>query len=109
MISMPKAEADGLARHDLKPLLPRERQVLEGVRRGLSNQQIAEAIFVCEDTVKYHLRRIFIKLEVSRRSEALAVAVYNGLLDGFEKNGSDEVDCVGEGGAGRELEQSEAG
>ncbi len=76
-----------LARTDLERLLHREQQVLAGVRSGLSNRQIAEAIHICEDTVKYHLKRIFLKLGVKRRSEAVAVAVYNGLLDGFDRNG----------------------
>ena len=74
-----------LVRNTLGPLLQREQQVLAGVRSGLSNRQIAEQIHVCENTVKYHLKRIFLKLGVSRRSEAVAVAVYNGLLDGFDR------------------------
>lgn len=74
-----------LIRSTLEPLLHREQQVLAGVRSGLSNRQIGEQIHVCEDTVKYHLKRIFLKLGVSRRSEAVAVAVYNGLLDGFDQ------------------------
>lgn len=78
---------EDLARTGLEPLLQREQQVLAGVRGGLSNRQIAEHVHVCEDTVKYHLKRIFRKLGVSRRSEAVAVAVYNGLLDGFERSG----------------------
>jgi len=75
-----------LIRNRLEPLLHREQQVLAGVRSGLSNRQIGEQIHICEDTVKYHLKRIFLKLGVSRRSEAVAVAVYNGLLDGFDRN-----------------------
>jgi len=75
-----------LVRNTLEPLLRREQQVLAGVRSGLSNRQIGEQIHICEDTVKYHLKRIFLKLDVSRRSEAVAVAVYNGLLDGFDRN-----------------------
>ena len=74
-----------LVRNGLEPLLHREQQVLAGVRSGLSNRQIGEQIHVCEDTVKYHLKRVFLKLGVSRRSEAVAVAVYNGLLDGFDR------------------------
>ena len=75
-----------LVRNALEPLLRREQQVLAGVLSGLSNRQIGEQIHVCEDTVKYHLKRIFLKLSVSRRSEAVAVAVYNGLLDGFDRD-----------------------
>lgn len=77
--------AQELVRNGLEPLLRREQQVLAGVRSGLSNRQIGEQIHICEDTVKYHLKRIFIKLGVSRRSQAVAVAVYNGVLDGFDR------------------------
>jgi DNA-binding CsgD family transcriptional regulator len=84
-----------LARTGLEPLLPRERQVLAGVQNGLSNQQIADSVYICEDTVKYHLKRIFAKLGVSRRSQAVAVAVYNGLLDDFVTNGGGHGDAVG--------------
>jgi DNA-binding CsgD family transcriptional regulator len=73
-----------LIRIGLGPLLHREQQVLAGVRAGLSNRQIGLQINVCEDTVKYHLKRIFLKLGVRRRSEAVAVAVYNGLMEGFD-------------------------
>jgi ATP/maltotriose-dependent transcriptional regulator MalT len=69
-----------LLRTALAPLMRREQQVLDGVRSGLSNRQIAGQINVCEDTVKYHLKRLFLKLGVRCRSDAVAVAVHNGLL-----------------------------
>lgn len=80
-----------LARTGLEPLLPRERQVLAGVQNGQSNQQIAESLQICEDTVKYHLKRIFSKLGVSRRSEAVAVAIFNGLLVGMATSGGESA------------------
>ena len=80
-----------LARTGLEPLSRREAQVLAAVQNGLSNRQIAERISVCEDTVKYHLKHIFLKLGVRRRSEAVAVAVYNGLLNGFERRVNGEA------------------
>jgi ATP/maltotriose-dependent transcriptional regulator MalT len=99
---MPESETQAmtqdLIRTALDPLLRRERQVLAGVRSGLSNRQIAGQINVCEDTVKYHLKRIFIKLGVRRRSEAVAVAVYNGLLDGFDTGPQDAAPPLQEGG-----------
>jgi len=59
--------------HDLGPdLSAREREVLELVAKGLTNTQIAEALSVSENTVKFHLQNIFQKLGVSNRTEAAA-------------------------------------
>ncbi|NKF24543.1 helix-turn-helix transcriptional regulator [Solimonas marina] len=52
----------------------REFDVLRLLQQGLSNRQIAVAIHVSEDTVKYHLRNIYGKLGVHRRTEAIANA-----------------------------------
>ena len=58
-----------------KPILShRERQVLELVRKGLTNAQIAERLFLAESTIKSHLASIFTKFGVhSRKEVALAV------------------------------------
>jgi ATP/maltotriose-dependent transcriptional regulator MalT len=53
-------------------LTPREQEVFELLRSGLSNRAIAQALFVSEATVKVHLRHIYEKLGVRTRSEALA-------------------------------------
>jgi DNA-binding NarL/FixJ family response regulator len=51
-------------------LSAREWEVLERVARGLTNPQIAEALSVSENTVKFHLQNIFQKLGVNNRTEA---------------------------------------
>jgi LuxR family maltose regulon positive regulatory protein len=64
----------------VEPLSPRELEVLRLVAQGLSNQQIGERLFLALDTVKGHNRRIFDKLQVQRRTEAIARARELGLL-----------------------------
>lgn len=54
-------------------LSEREWEVLEWVARGHTNPQIAEALTVSENTVKFHLQNIFQKLNVSNRTEAAGV------------------------------------
>jgi len=49
----------------------REHEVLELTARGLSNQEIAEKLYVSVNTVKTHLSNLFLKLEVSRRTQAI--------------------------------------
>jgi LuxR family maltose regulon positive regulatory protein len=61
-------------------LSPRELDVLRLIAQGLSNQEIGERLFLALDTVKGHNRRIFEKLQVERRTEAIARARELGLL-----------------------------
>lgn len=49
----------------------REHEVLELMAKGLSNQEIADKLFVSVNTVKTHLANLFVKLEVSRRTQAV--------------------------------------
>ena len=66
-------------------LSARERQVLGLLARGLSNKLIARELTLSENTIKTHLANVYAKLEVSRRTEALAAARKLGLLnDGRE-------------------------
>ncbi|GAB3651942.1 hypothetical protein GCM10027591_09190 [Zhihengliuella somnathii] len=60
-------------------LAPREREVLQLVVRGKKNRQIAQELFISENTVKFHLSQIYRKLGVGTRSAAAAVAVAAGL------------------------------
>jgi ATP/maltotriose-dependent transcriptional regulator MalT len=52
----------------------RELEVLEFMARGLSNKEIAERLFVSENTVKTHASRLFEKLDVKRRTQAIEKA-----------------------------------
>jgi LuxR family maltose regulon positive regulatory protein len=64
----------------LDPLSQRELEVLRLIAQGLSNREIGERLFLALDTVKGHNRKIFGKLEVQRRTEAVARARELGLL-----------------------------
>jgi DNA-binding NarL/FixJ family response regulator len=68
------------ARGRTKPLTPREVEVLDLVRRGLSNREIGLALGISENTAKYHLKALLAKLEVADRAEAVAAAYERGLL-----------------------------
>jgi LuxR family maltose regulon positive regulatory protein len=63
-----------------EPLSQRELEVLQLVAQGLSNHEIGERLFLALDTVKGHNRNIFSKLQVQRRTEAIARARELGLL-----------------------------
>ena len=52
----------------------REYQVLEQLAEGLSNREIADRLFVSANTVKTHLARLYAKLDVSRRTQAVSKA-----------------------------------
>lgn len=64
----------------IDPLSQRELEVLSLIDQGLSNNEIGERLFLALDTIKGHNRRIFEKLDVKRRTEALARARELGLL-----------------------------
>jgi DNA-binding CsgD family transcriptional regulator/tetratricopeptide (TPR) repeat protein len=61
------------------PLTGREREVLALLAEGLSNQQIAERLFLSKRTVEHHVGGIFAKLGVSTRGEALIHAIRHGV------------------------------
>jgi len=64
----------------LEPLSQRELEVLRLIAQGLSNREISERLFLALDTVKGHNRKIFGKLDVQSRTEAIARARELGLL-----------------------------
>lgn len=64
----------------IEPLSVRELEVLNLIAQGLSNREISERLFLALSTVKGHNRIIFDKLQVSRRTEAVALARKLGLL-----------------------------
>jgi DNA-binding CsgD family transcriptional regulator len=59
---------------------PRELDVLVHLARGLSNEEIAERLFVSTNTVKTHLGNLYAKLDVKRRTQAVEKARSLGLL-----------------------------
>jgi ATP/maltotriose-dependent transcriptional regulator MalT len=61
-------------------LSPREQEVLQWVAKGLASKQIAEHMHISVHTVKAHIQRIYKKLDVSRRTQAVAKAETLGLL-----------------------------
>jgi DNA-binding CsgD family transcriptional regulator/N-acetylneuraminic acid mutarotase len=63
-----------------EPLSEREQEVLQCVAEGASNREIALSLTISQNTVKVHLRNIFNKLGVSSRTEAMTVAIQQGLL-----------------------------
>ena len=64
----------------IEALSQREREVLQLIAQGLSNQEISKRLFVALSTVKGHNQIIFSKLQVERRTEAVARARELGLL-----------------------------
>lgn len=60
-------------------LTKREQEIAMMVTRGLSNREIAERIFVCEQTVKDHLKRIFEKMKIRSRCELVAKILCNNI------------------------------
>jgi DNA-binding NarL/FixJ family response regulator len=78
---IPPAVAGRLAEYTPRvDLTPREREVLEYVARGYSNNDIAQAIGRTDETVKIHLKRVFEKLGVAGRTEAVMVALQRGII-----------------------------
>jgi DNA-binding NarL/FixJ family response regulator len=61
-------------------LTERERQVLTGMSTGKSNAQIGRDLYLSEDTIKTHARRLFRKLEVGDRAQAVAAGFRYGFV-----------------------------
>ena len=62
------------ARLEAFAITPRELEILQLMATGLSNREIAERVFVSENTVKTHLSRVFDKLGARRRTQAVDIA-----------------------------------
>jgi DNA-binding CsgD family transcriptional regulator len=61
-------------------ITPRELEILELIAKGLSNREIAERLFVSENTVKTHSSRLFEKLSAKRRTQAVQIGKELGLI-----------------------------
>ena len=68
------------SRIDALGITPRELEVLQLIAEGLSNKEMAERLFVSENTVKTHASRVFDKLGASRRTQAVQMAKRQGIL-----------------------------
>ncbi|HJG45158.1 response regulator [Corynebacterium variabile] len=67
------------AQRALKTLTPREHEILEQIATGRSNQEIAGTLFISEETVKTHVRKVLQKLSLRDRVQAVVFAYENGV------------------------------
>ena len=74
------AQSRGPEQRPAAQLTEREVQVLDGMARGCSNASIGRELFLSEDTIKTHARRLFRKLEASDRAHAVATGFRMGLV-----------------------------
>ena len=79
---VPPEVAARLAEHlSDEALTQREIDVLRHVAGGNRNRDIAERLFVSEETIKVHIKHIMGKLGASDRTQALAIAVRRGIIE----------------------------
>ncbi len=71
--AVPAANTDGA-------ISPREGEVLQLVAQGATNKEIADSLFISENTVKTHMQSIMEKLHLANRSQAAAYATKKGLV-----------------------------
>lgn len=69
-----------MSRPRIVGLSEREREVLDGIYRGLSNKAIGLELGICEDTVKCHAKKMMRKLGTRNRAETVAHAYQHGIL-----------------------------
>ncbi|MFT5724821.1 MAG: DNA-binding CsgD family transcriptional regulator [Bacteroidia bacterium] len=67
-------------------LSPRELEVLQHMAGGLTNQEIADRLFVSLPTIKTHTSNIYQKMDVKRRTQAIHQAVESGLIQHHTKD-----------------------
>jgi len=81
-VKVPATEPFSLNQDRVRELgvTPRELEILELIARGMSNREIADTLFVSENTVKTHSSRLFDKLSAKRRTQAVQIAKDQGLI-----------------------------
>ncbi len=78
---IPPEVAANLAEHfSNDQLTPRETEVLAEIAEGNRNRDIAERLFISEETVKVHIKHIMDKLGASDRTQAVAIAIRRGII-----------------------------
>jgi LuxR family maltose regulon positive regulatory protein len=65
--------------HESEPLSEREKEILRFLCQGIPNKEMATRLFVSENTIKFHLKNIYAKLDVRNRSQAIIAARERGL------------------------------
>jgi two-component system, NarL family, response regulator NreC len=75
------AEAEARAKADADPLSERERQVLQLLALGHTNQEIAKLLFISVRTAETHRAHVMQKLRLSTRAELVRHAIHQGLLE----------------------------
>ena len=65
----------------IEPLTKREREILSLVAQGMTNPQIAAQLVISPSTVSFHVHNILGKLQAQTRTEAVAMAIQNKLID----------------------------
>ncbi len=65
----------------VEPLSPRETEVLQLMARGLQNKEIAAQLVISERTVKFHVSSILGKLGAGNRTEAVTMALQQGIIE----------------------------
>jgi DNA-binding NarL/FixJ family response regulator len=78
----PPAPQPNSRERERSPLSQREREIVALVAQGFKNKEMAEKMFISEQTVKNHLHNIFDKLGVSDRLELALYAIHNNLHTG---------------------------
>ena len=73
-------QSAGAASLECSTLSPRECGILELISQGYSNKRVAYALGITEETVKTHVKHVFIKLDVNTRAHAVARAQSLGLF-----------------------------
>ena len=76
----PGVAADRAPSPDETPLTTREQEVLHAIGCGLSNSEIADALYISELTVKSHIGRVFVKLGLRDRAAAVVYAFDHGIV-----------------------------
>lgn len=81
-VPVPTPQAFALNKERAKDLgiTKRELEILELIAQGMSNREIAEKLFVSENTVKTHSSRLFDKLSAKRRTQAVQIGKELGLI-----------------------------
>jgi two-component system nitrate/nitrite response regulator NarP len=71
-MAFPYVDVRELDLNPLAGLTEREREILESLSKGMTNQQLAEDFEISLNTVKFHLKNLYGKMDVENRSQAVA-------------------------------------